>query len=120
LKTANNVVIRLNENITRENILKEIEYINNENRKSFERPYGWAWLLKLYEELYLWQDDNAKRWKEYIEPLAKDIASRYLAYFPNQTYPVRTGVHSNTAFGFTFALVLCKNYRRCGFREACY
>ena len=104
LKSANNITTRLNENITSESILKEIEYMNNENRKSFERPYGWAWLLKLYEELYLWQNDNAKRWKEYIEPLAKEVVNKYLAYFPNQTYPIRTGVHSNTAFAFSFAL----------------
>lgn len=104
MKIASNIVNRLNENITNENLLKEIEYINNENRKSFERPYGWAWLLKLYEETYLWQDENAKRWKLALEPLSKEISNKYLTYFPTQTYPIRTGLHSNTAFGFSLAL----------------
>ncbi|MDY6820958.1 MAG: DUF2891 domain-containing protein [Deferribacterota bacterium] len=103
LKIADNIIDRLNENLTTNNILKEIEYINDENRKSFERPYGWAWLLKLYEELYTWQNDYAIKWREAIEPLAKLVASKYKEYFPKQTYPIRTGTHSNTAFGLTFA-----------------
>jgi hypothetical protein len=30
--------------------------------------------------------------------------ARYLAFLPKQTYPIRTGVHPNTAFGLAFAL----------------
>ena len=29
--------------------------------------------------------------------------SKYVSYFPKQTYPIRTGVHPNTAFGLAFA-----------------
>ena len=29
--------------------------------------------------------------------------ARYLAFFPKQTYPIRSGVHPNTAFGLAFA-----------------
>jgi hypothetical protein len=32
------------------------------------------------------------------------LVARYLAYFPKQTYPIRSGVHSNTAFGLAFAI----------------
>jgi hypothetical protein len=32
------------------------------------------------------------------------ISARYLSYFPKQTYPIRSGVHPNTAFGLAFAL----------------
>ena len=31
------------------------------------------------------------------------IVTRYLDFFPKQTYPIRTGVHPNTAFGLSFA-----------------
>ena len=31
------------------------------------------------------------------------IVARYLEFFPKQTYPIRTGVHPNTAFGLAFA-----------------
>src|SRR5262249_33057331 len=37
------------------------------------------------------------------QPLADKIVTRYLTYFPKQTYPIRCGVHSNTAFGLAFA-----------------
>lgn len=32
------------------------------------------------------------------------MVQRYLAFLPKQTYPIRRGVHPNTAFGMTFAL----------------
>jgi hypothetical protein len=31
------------------------------------------------------------------------VVTRYLDFFPKQTYPIRTGVHPNTAFGLAFA-----------------
>ena len=30
--------------------------------------------------------------------------AKYLAFLPKQNYPVRAGIHSNTAFGLIFAL----------------
>ena len=32
------------------------------------------------------------------------IESLYLAWLPKQTYPIRSGAHTNTAFGLAFAL----------------
>jgi hypothetical protein len=31
------------------------------------------------------------------------VVARYLEFFPKQTYPIRSGVHPNTAFGLAFA-----------------
>ncbi len=95
---------RIGENITRKNILKEVEYFNQKNRKSFERTYGWAWLLKLAEELYEWNDNDGKKWYNNLRPLTKKIVERYYDFLPKQDYPIRTGVHPNTAFGIGFAL----------------
>jgi hypothetical protein len=36
--------------------------------------------------------------------LADTIVAQYLAFLPKQTYPIRTGLHPNTAFGLLFAL----------------
>src|SRR5204863_7560398 len=47
---------------------------------------------------------DARRWAGHLQPLADVIVARYLAFFPRQTYPVRTGVHANTAFGLGLAL----------------
>ena len=47
-------------NISKENIEKEVLYFDGKHNKSFERTYGWAWLLKLAEELHTWDDETAK------------------------------------------------------------
>ena len=88
---------------TAENLKAESEYFGAKGSKSFERPYGWAWLLKLAEELHGWDDTDAKGWSKNFRPLADVIVARYLEFFPKQTYPIRTGVHPNTAFGLSFA-----------------
>ena len=46
---------------------------------------------------------TAKRWSQNLRPLADVVVARYVEFFPKQTYPIRTGVHPNTAFGLAFA-----------------
>ena len=94
----------LNANLTAENLAAEAAYMKQPNRQSFERTYGWAWTLKLAEELNSWNDADGKRWSENLKPLAEVIAQSYRTFLPKQTYPIRTGVHPNTAFGLAFAL----------------
>lgn len=91
------------EHLTADHVKTEAAYFDRPESKSFERPYGWAWLLKLAEELHGWDDPDARRWAANLKPLADGIAKRYVDYFPKQTYPIRTGVHPNTAFGLAFA-----------------
>lgn len=93
----------LAEHLTAKNLRAEADYFDRPNTQSFERPYGWAWLLKLAEELHDWDDADAKEWAKNVRPLADKIVARYRTYFPKQTYPIRSGVHSNTAFGLAFA-----------------
>jgi len=94
----------LNANLSTKNIAGEVAYLNQSNRASFERTYGWAWLLKLAEELHDWNDEDGRRWSKNLQPLADALAEKYLAFLPKQNYPIRTGVHPNTAFGLAFAL----------------
>jgi hypothetical protein len=93
----------LAENLTRKNLQAETDYLARPNSKSFERPYGWAWLLKLAEELHGWDDPQGREWSRNVKPLADAIVARYLDFFPKQTYPIRSGVHPNTAFGLALA-----------------
>ncbi len=72
--------------------------------RTFERTYGWAWLLKLDEELSTWDDPQAREWHQNLRPLTQQMVSLWTAFLPKQTYPNRTGVHPNTAFGLVFAL----------------
>jgi hypothetical protein len=41
-------------------------------------------------------------WSGNLRPLVDALASSYIAFLPKQTYPIRTGVHPNTAFGLAF------------------
>lgn len=93
----------LREHLTEPNLRVEAAYFDRPESRPFERPYGWAWLLKLAQELRGWDDPDARAWSENLRPLAELIAGRYVAYFPKQTYAIRTGVHPNTAFGLAFA-----------------
>ena len=103
LPEAEDIRRALRKNITVENVLTEVEYLNQPNRKSFERTYGWAWLLKLAAELHGWDDSDGQAWSKNLEPLTLAILDRYIDFLPRQTYPIRTGVHPNTAFGIAFA-----------------
>ena len=94
----------LGRSFARENIEGEVRYLEGPNRKSFERTYGWAWLLKLAAELRTWGDPEAQRWSRNLEPLTAAIVKSYQDFLPRQRYPIRTGVHPNTAFGLALAL----------------
>lgn len=93
----------LGEHLTAANLKAEADYFRKPNNKSFERTYGWAWLLKLAQELHGWDDPDAKLWCRNLQPLVDIVVDRYLEFLPKQTYPIRTGVHPNTAFGLAFA-----------------
>jgi hypothetical protein len=94
----------LDETLTAVNIAVELAYLDAPNRQSFERTYGWAWLLALSAELHAATDAHAKKWAAAVAPLADAIAKRLVAFLPKQTYPIRTGVHANTAFALGLAL----------------
>ena len=103
LPEAAQIHTALNTNLSKANIAAEVAYLAQANRQSFERTYGWAWLLKLAEVLHGWNDQDGKLWASNLEPLAAALAQNYLVFLPKQTYPIRTGVHPNTAFGLAFA-----------------
>src|SRR5262245_51027481 len=93
----------LAEHLTAANLKAEADYFARPESRSFERPYGWAWLLKLAEELRAWDDKDARELSKNLQPVTDVVVARYLNYFPKQTYAIRTGVHANTAFGLAFA-----------------
>ena len=89
-------------NISKENIEQELLYFEGHN-KSFERTYGWAWLLKLAEELHTWNHPIAKELEDNLQPLTDLIINKYTEFLPKLNYPIRVGEHPNTAFGLSFA-----------------
>jgi hypothetical protein len=69
-----------------------------------ERPYGWGWALALAAELETWDDPGGRRWAASFRPLSQAITGNFLRWLPVATYPLRTGVHTNSAFGISKAL----------------
>lgn len=67
-------------------------------RPSYERPYGWAWAAMLAAATLGCPHPSARRWSAALEPLTDAVADLLLAWLPRLAYPVRHGVHSNTAF----------------------
>lgn len=95
----------LDNSFKKENLQTEADYFTKyELTATFERTYGWAWLLKLDEELATWNHPKAKIWHQNLKPLTDKILSSWKTFLPKQTYPNRTGVHPNTAFAMVFAL----------------
>jgi hypothetical protein len=108
LPVARLVREKLNEHLSADAIKGEIEFFKVEGNKAFERPYGWAWLLRLHAELKSWDDPDAKKWTENLEPLAKLLLERTLPYLRTLAEPMRVGTHQNSAY----ALKLLNEYAR--------
>jgi len=96
------IIDGVSQSLSPENIAGEVAYFDSESA-SWERTYGWAWLLQLATELESWDDSQARQWAEALRPLTHVIRDRYIEFLPRQEYPIRTGVHPNTAFGLSFA-----------------
>lgn len=68
----------IGQNLLAENILVETAYFERASAKTYERTYGWAWLLKLAEELSSWENLEARQWAQNLQPLTnlQRIASK--------------------------------------------
>ncbi len=71
---------------------------------NFERPYGYAWLLKLYGEVKGSNSPDAKKMTTALTPLAKWMSERYVFYLYNLKFPFRSGTETNTAWSMGLAL----------------
>lgn len=118
LPEAAQVRASISKNINPANVREEVNYFSAVLSKSFERTYGWAWLLKLQQELVTWNDADAIRWRNALQPLCDTVVRLWMNYLPKQTYPNRTGVHPNTAFGLVFALEYARTVGNKNFENA--
>lgn len=94
----------LNTQLTREKMQVEAEYFKAPYNKSFERMYGWAWLLQLVRETHTWKDADAAQWRENLKPLEAIIVRRINEYLPKLTFPIRVGTHTDTSFALSMIL----------------
>jgi hypothetical protein len=103
LSQANAIAAVLADHFSARNIESELAYASHPDRATFERPYGWAWMFRLVQELSEWADPQSVQWTTRLRPFAELFAGRLIAFLPRQRYPIRAGVHSNTAFALGFA-----------------
>ncbi|MBN2492624.1 MAG: DUF2891 domain-containing protein [Planctomycetes bacterium] len=98
----------LAESFTPEKMAAEAAYFRRKHNRPFERTYGWAWALKLAEELRTWDDPRGRKWAAAFRPLEDELVGLMKGYLPRLSWPIRTGVHPDSGF----ALALTLDYAR--------
>jgi hypothetical protein len=80
--------------------------------------YGWGWALALVHEVSALagagDDPDARRWSADLAPLADAVTERFLGWLPKATYPVRYGLHPNTAFALSRSLAHARDLAAAG------
>lgn len=104
LSCRGEIIALFEEHITEQKVAQELAYFTAPFRASFERPYGYGWLLALSQELQQSSLPQAKAWHQKLEPLTQDIRARLIDYLSKLTYPIRVGTHYNTAFALALGL----------------
>jgi hypothetical protein len=119
ISLKDSIIQVLNNSFQAEKIKTEADYyVKFRNSNTYERTYGWAWLLKLDQELITYNNPAAVEWHKTLEPLTKKIVELWKDFLTKQTYPNRTGVHPNTAFGLVFALDWARTVKDTSFESA--
>jgi hypothetical protein len=119
IPNRDSIVSVLRNSFMAEKIKAEADYyVKYKNSNTFERTYGWAWLLKLDQELFTFDDPLAHQWHTILQPLTERVVELWKDYLKKQTYPNRTGVHPNTAFGLVFALDWARTVKDTAFESA--
>lgn len=104
----------LDETLTRDALAVEAAFCADPEHRGFERPYGWGWALRLADELAGWNDADAARWLANMAPLTEALRGNFLEWLPQATYPLRVGLHGNSAFGLSLALGRARSEARGG------
>ncbi|MDR1719000.1 MAG: DUF2891 domain-containing protein [Dysgonamonadaceae bacterium] len=118
LDSCGKVRALLNAAITDDNLAVEQRFFEDYNNRNFERTYGWAWFLTLQKELYTWDDPDAQRWYHILKPLEDLLTAKYEAYLPKLMYPLREGMHGNSAFSLSLAIDYARAMDNCQFESA--
>ena len=106
LPSAAEITSILDAHLAREPLAIERARFDAPGARTFERPYGWAWLLELQAETLRMAATRpeARRWSGALEPLAACIGARMREFLGVPAYPARAGTHGNSAFACILAL----------------
>jgi hypothetical protein len=99
---ADSIVSKLKRHLSAENIRTELALFKGDNL-TFERPYGWGWILQLQKELLTWNTPTGRELSQNLSPLAGFIAKEWIGFLRKLQYPVREPEHYNLAFSMCLA-----------------
>ncbi|WP_265445951.1 DUF2891 family protein [Flexivirga meconopsidis] len=92
---AKELTAELDSRLTEAKLAREADYLRA--HRSYERPYGWAWAAQLAAVA------EGTAWGPATRPLAQVVSDHLRAWLPQLAYPVRHGVHTNTAFALALS-----------------
>ena len=97
--------LALHEHLTPDALAVEAEYFRD--HRGFSRPYGWGWVFTLADELDGWARDtgdaDVRQWSDALVPLATVLSGLLQRWLAIADYPLRNGMHTNSAFGLARA-----------------
>jgi len=93
---------KLTAHLGRDNLDGELEYYRGAGNA--QRPYGYAWFLRLYAELATWKDADAARYAENATPLARFFVDGIVSYLVDLERPTRTASQANSALALELLL----------------
>jgi len=102
LPVGNLIRQKLGRHLDASNLAGELAYLKSAG--PFERPYGYAWILKVSAELSDWKDPDGEKWAANMAPLATWASSEMATFLHDLPQPNRGGVHPNSAFGMYMML----------------
>ena len=106
---ADEVRTVLSRQFTVDGLAAEARFMSDPDVRNSQRPYGWGWALALAHEL---SELDSPEWTDAYRPLADAVVANFLDWLPKATYPVRYGVHPNSAFGLGRALPYARRYAK--------
>lgn len=123
MKEAERMQQKLSEHLTLENIEQECAIFKGPN-STFERIYGWAWVLQLQNELLTWQTPLGQNLAKNVQPLASLLSGIWVSSLQKLHYPIREPEHYNLAFGlcltWDYAITANDTTLQAAIREAAY
>lgn len=101
LVPAGEVRAVLGRQLAPEALAGEAAYVAGQNGPGW---YAWGWALTLAEEAAAFDDPDGRRWAAALRPLADEITGLFTGWLAKMTYPIRYGMHANTAFALSRSL----------------
>jgi len=93
----------LDTSLTPAAVAGELAFFARPAHGAIERPYGWAWALRLQRELDALDAAGGTAWGGTLAPLTDHLAAGLRAWLDRQALPVRSGLHGSSAFALSLA-----------------